>query len=185
MSHINTYSKFITSLSDDEVFVFGANLQGFHGAGSAGFASFGESGNVWRKHDYGSKPDGWKGLWNVKGKIGAQVGRKGKSYALPTVTKCGAKCSLIPDFQPLYECCLRNPSLKFYFAQTATTGLNGYSASQMAKFITQHPIPSNFYIHSSMLPFVEEQQHIQEELLIQGSPVPSVQELYSEEVRNG
>ena len=31
----------------------------------------------------------------------------------------------------------------------------------------------------------EEQQHIQEELLIQGSPVPSVQELYSEEVCNG
>lgn len=37
---MNYYTNDITKLDNDEVFVFGANLQGFHGAGSAGFATF-------------------------------------------------------------------------------------------------------------------------------------------------
>jgi hypothetical protein len=63
-----------------------ATSRGFHGSGAAGFASFGESGNVWRKYDYDKKPVGWKGQWNVKGVAeGLQAGTKGRSYALPTV----------------------------------------------------------------------------------------------------
>ncbi len=93
---INTYQSPKTTLAEDEVFVFGSNRDGgFHGSGSAGFASFGEFGNVWRKHDYASKPNGWKGKWNVKGiSEGPMLGTEGKSYAIPTVTRAGAKRSI-------------------------------------------------------------------------------------------
>jgi hypothetical protein len=56
---MNTYKSPKITLEENEVFVFGANSEnGFHGCGSAGFASFGEFGNVWRKYDYASKPNG-------------------------------------------------------------------------------------------------------------------------------
>lgn len=154
---MDTYSKPITHLQEDEVFVFGANLDGFHGAGSAGYASFGEFGNKWREFNYGSKPKGWKGKWNEKGKVGPQVGTEGKSYGLPTVTKVGCKRSLNIDFKPLFECCRRNPQWKFYFAQTAETGLNGWSVNEIVRFINEAlPIPDNFYIHESLINFFSE-----------------------------
>jgi hypothetical protein len=154
---MNYYTNDITKLDNDEVFVFGANLQGFHGAGSAGFATFGEHGNVWRKHNYDQWPKGKKGRWNVKGKIGPQIGIEGKSYGLPTVTKAGAKRSLKIDFHPLYECCNRNPLWRFYFAQTASPGLNGWSPTEIVKFAkTAGAIPENLLWHISLKPYLEQ-----------------------------
>lgn len=148
---MKTYKGNITELKDHEVFVFGANEQGFHGAGSAGFATFGEFGNVWRKYGYDKFPDGKKGKWNVKGKTGPQVGTEGKSYGLPTVTKCGAKKSLEPDFKPLFECCKRNPQWKFYFAQDNKTGLNGWSGKEMVDFMKKSGnVPENFILSESL-----------------------------------
>jgi hypothetical protein len=147
---MNTYKGFITTLKDDEIFVFGANQDGFHGAGSAGYASFGVPGNRWREFDYGSKPNGWKGKWNEKGKTGPQIGTEGKSYGLVTVTKCGAKRSFKPDFAALYECCNRNHSWKFYFAQEGKVGLNGWTPEEMADFMLEAgPIPKNLYLSES------------------------------------
>ena len=91
---MHPYASYISQLGEGEVFVFGSNLDGFHGAGSAGYATFNRDGNHWREFDYGSKPDGWKGKWNVKGiGEGFQKGTEGKSYALPTVTRAGARRS--------------------------------------------------------------------------------------------
>ena len=42
---MNSYSGVIKTLKDDEVFVFGANSEGFSGVGAAGYATFGEMGN--------------------------------------------------------------------------------------------------------------------------------------------
>ena len=152
---MKTYSGIITRLADNEVFVFGANLQGFHGAGSAGYASFGESGNVWRKHGYDKLPDGTKGHWNVKGKTGPMQGLHGKSYGLPTVTKCGAKRSLEPNFKPLYECCLRNPQWTFYLAQEGSVGLNGWTPVEMATFMHRAgPIPPNLAVSVTLAPYL-------------------------------
>lgn len=136
---MHTYSGYITSLKEDEVFVFGSNLDGFHGAGAAGYASFGEFGNVWRNHDYARKPNGWKGKWNQKGKgQGPQVGTEGKSYAIPTVAKAGAKQSLtakeiIVNVVEFFEFAKSRPHLTFLVAQRGDTdGLNGYTAEEMA-----------------------------------------------------
>ena len=147
---IKTYQSPKLTLAEDEVFQFGSNNDGFHGSGSAGYASFGESGNVWRKYDYASKPNGWKGKWNVKGaSVGPQVGTEGKSYAIPTVTRAGAKRSIPLEtikgsIQVFYAFAKSRPHLKFFVAQGIEGNLNGYSAQEMAS-IYSGEIPENVY----------------------------------------
>ena len=112
---MQTYSGLITTLGPRDIFVFGSNLNGFHGAGSAGFATFGVHGNHWRDFDYASKPNGWRGLWTVKGHAeGLQHGTHGWSYALPTVTRPGARRSrsiiqISDSVKQLYTLAMRNP----------------------------------------------------------------------------
>jgi len=154
-TRLKTYSAPISKLEDNEVFVFGANIDGFHGAGSAGYASFGVSGNVWRNHAYGSKPNGWKGKWAVKGELGLQEGTEGKSYALPTVISPGARRSLVPNFRPLFESCREHSSWKFYLAQGGVTGLNGWSPAEMASFVhAAGEIPPNLYFEESFAQYL-------------------------------
>lgn len=153
---INTYQSPKLTLAEDEVFVFGSNNFGWHGGGAAGYASFNENGAVggpdavWRKHDYADKPNGWKGKWNVKGaSVGPQVGTEGKSYAIPTVTRAGARRSIPLEIirgsiQVFYAFAKSRPHLKFFVAQENKTGLNGYGAEEMAE-IYSGEIPSNVY----------------------------------------
>ena len=151
---MKTYKAPKTTLDDNEVFVFGANIQGFHGAGAAGFASFGEFGNVWRKYEYASKPVGWKGKWNRKGLNGLQEGREGKSYGLVTVTTAGAKNSLTDEqrlkyIKELYECCRKHSELRFFLAQSGKTGLNGVNPKHLLALYTSIEIPNNLYFDES------------------------------------
>ncbi len=147
---MKTYTGLITKLQENEVFVFTSNLQGFSGAGSAGFASFNESGNVWRKYNYDKWPDGTPGKWNIKGvSRGYMEGTEGRSYAIPTVTRCGAKRSIpletIKQSITTFRGFVRdNPELIFYIAQAATHGLNGYSPEEMASIWTKD-WPDNVY----------------------------------------
>jgi len=151
---MNVYEEYITKLEKDEVFVFGSNKNdGFHGAGSAGFASFNRMGNHWREEGYAMKEHGWKGCWNVKGcGEGFQKGSIGRSYALPTVTKAGAKRSRTPEeicisVRTLYAFALSQPQLKFYVAQDVKNQLNGYSADEMAQIFSCIKIPNNIYFY--------------------------------------
>lgn len=155
---MNYYTHYIEKLEDNEVFVFGSNKQGFHGAGSAGYASFGEKGNVWRKYEYDKKPNGWKGKWNVKGiGEGFQEGLEGKSYALPTVIKAGAKASLTLDqikenVSKLYSFAYQNSQYKFYIAlRDDARHLNGYQFEDLIWCYHFHKfIPSNIIFHWSV-----------------------------------
>jgi hypothetical protein len=155
---MNYYSKYITDLDNDEVWVFGSNTLGFHGCGSAGYASFGVFGNRWREFDYANKPDGWKGKWNVKGvSEGLQEGEEGKSYAIITVTKPGAKRSISKkqikqSVIKFYRFAESNPNLKFYVAQSVTPGYNGYSVEEMMDIWSVEYPPDNVYFYE---PFYE------------------------------
>jgi len=148
---MKTYSGYITKLEPNQVFIFGSNTKGFHGAGSAGYASFGVSGNKWRDFDYGSKPQGWKGKWNVKGiGLGFQEGTEGKSYALPTVRKAGDKQSLDKlqihkNIQDLYTFAENHPDLEFLIAyrDDGKMPLNGYTIQEMADMFNLTMIPDN------------------------------------------
>jgi len=156
------YSDYITDLKDDEVFVFTSNLDGFSGAGSAGYASFGEFGNVWRKYDYHLKENGWKGRWNVKGCAeGIQEGREGKSYAIPSVTKPRAKRSipkkqLKQNIEKFYHYAYHNPRYKFYVAQDAKPGYNGYTVEEMVEMWAVKQPPDNVYFYEPFYTLLKE-----------------------------
>ena len=117
--------------------------------GSAGYASFNEFGNTWRKHNYADKPNGWQGKWNKKGLNKLQQGTIGKSYGLVTVTRPGAKRSISPanlikNIQELYASAIKNKELTFLVAQSTKKGLNGYTGQEMASFFDQAgTIPRN------------------------------------------
>ena len=146
---MKTYTGTIESLEENQVFVFGSNRQGFHGAGAAGFASFGIPGNSWRKFNYDKWPDGMKGMWNVKGVAeGYQEGEKGRSYAIPTVEKPGKRLSInrngvIEGIVRMYQFARENPDLEFLVAYDNSPNLNGYSPAEMAELFAVEPIPEN------------------------------------------
>jgi len=155
------YSGNITELKPDEVFVFTSNDSGFHGAGSAGFASFGESGNVWRSKGYGEWPDGSLGRWNVKGcSEGPQGGTDGLSYAIPSVTKPGKRRSKSPEqlkgaIKRFYKYAVAHPDLKFFVAQGVEPGYNGYTPEEMASFWGYIPIPCNVYFLDKFIELIK------------------------------
>ena len=74
------------------------------------------------------------------------------SYAIPTVYKAGAKRSLPLDtikdsVKSLYAFALSTPKLKFYVAQDAKMGLNGYTPEEMANVYSCMEIPENVYFY--------------------------------------
>jgi hypothetical protein len=150
---MQSYCEYITELKDDEVFLFTSNLDGFHGAGSAGYASFGVLGNHWRDFNYADKPHGWQGKWNQKGiSEGLQEGREGKSYALPTVTKAGAKRSiskkdLKENIRKFYRVAENNEKYKFFVAQDVVQGYNGYTVEEMVDMWAVEYPPDNVYFY--------------------------------------
>jgi len=146
---IKTYKSPKVTLSEDEVFLFGANLQGFHAGGAAGWATSLDPKYNWRLAAYGKLPDGTKGKWNEKGKLGPQVGTEGKSYALLTVTRAGAKRSISlsdikKNIEDFYTFAKNRPHLKFFVAQENKVGLNGYLPEELAS-IYSGDIPENVY----------------------------------------
>ena len=151
------YHGIIKKLLKNEVFVFGSNLHGFHGAGAAGYASFGISGNHWREFNYADKPNGWKGMWNVKGiGKGFQEGTEGKSYALATVTRAGAKKSLTLDqiannIMELYLFATEHPELNFYIAYSNDgRSLNGYTSREIVSCFKRSNIPDNIFFSDTL-----------------------------------
>ena len=146
---IKTYKSPKLTLTEDEVFTFGANLQGFHAGGAAGWATSLDPNYNWRTAGYDKLPNGTKGKWNEKGKLGPQVGTEGKSYAIPTVTRAGEKRS-IPlseikkSIDKFYSFAKSRHHLKFFVAQENKMGLNGHTPLELAG-IYSGDIPENVY----------------------------------------
>ena len=160
-----SYGERVVTLKPNEVFIFGSNEHGFHGAGAAGFASFGRTGNVWREEGYGDKPYGWRGKWNVKGIAeGLQEGTDGKSYALPTVVQAGQKCSLtklqiIINIKRMYKVAQDHSELTFLVAGSddGKIPLNGYSHKDMVlMYSAAGPIPTNVLFSDSYTKMIGE-----------------------------
>jgi hypothetical protein len=131
--------KMITSLQPNEVFVFGSNLSGFHGAGSAGYAMRGTTANTWRDDVAfraimsGKNPDK-RGLWAVYGVgRGYQVGLTGRSYAIPTVERPGqqgivTEAFFLQELRTFVEFARAHPELTFRVVRLgANRAEGGYS----------------------------------------------------------
>jgi len=155
----------ITSLQPSEVFVFGSNRDGFHGAGGAGLACRGDAGNTWRNDSWFLKamkaPVGSTdriGKWAVYGVArGFQEGREGKSYAIVTVTRPGAKRSIplediFGQLQDLWKFAAEHPELSFVISPIGE-GYAGYSRTEMDSLWERLPKMPN-------IKFVREERNI-------------------------
>jgi len=130
------YTEQISELKENEVFVFGSNLSGFHGAGSAGFAMRGTSRNTWRDDAafldivHGRTADR-RGLWAVFGVgRGYQVGRTGRSYAIATVERPGRQgCVTLEHLRDQLLDFIRfaksNPTMEFLVVKLGATRNEG------------------------------------------------------------
>jgi len=130
-----TYSGKVTSLKPNQIFVFGSNPEGRHGAGAAKYA----------KDNFGAM-------------YGQGEGLQGQSYALPTkdlrVKENNSLRSISPEqitsnIKKLYD--LANRSNKeFLVSDYSGTNLNGYTGQEMADmFISAGPIPNNIVFHEN------------------------------------
>lgn len=123
---MKTYKGLITELPENGVFIFGANVQGRHGAGTARIAL------------------------QKFGAVYGEVGWNGQSYGIvtkdltsekhPSITSVNIKNQI----KKLYDIALLNLDKEFYVAYTAHgRNLNGYTSFQMAKMFAHWEIPDN------------------------------------------
>ena len=130
-------------MNSNEVFIFGSNAQGFHGAGSAGFAFRGESRNNWRQDANFLRAIGApSGSEEKIGKLavfgqsrGLMRGREGYSYGICTVTKPGKRRSITrreiaSQLRELWHFAKAHPELSFRMTPVGA-GYAGYSREEM------------------------------------------------------
>ena len=124
---MKTYKGIGTKLKPNQIFVFGSNLEGRHGRGSA----------LCAKQNFGAK-------------YGQAYGLQGQSYAIVTkdLTKYKhpsiSSDHIIDQIKKLYLFAEENPNLDFIVAYSGTkTNLNGYSNKEMAEMFSQPNIPKN------------------------------------------
>lgn len=156
--------KYITNLKSNEIFVFGSNPEGRHGAGAAKIA----------KNRFGAKYGFGRGL-------------VGQSYALITKNltagfkeiatdiiydKTGFRSlsseQIIENIKELYQCAINNPDKQFlisYQYENHQNGqpkisLNGYTSAEMLDFFLQAGvIPDNIIFNESYEIFMENQMN--------------------------
>lgn len=138
----STYKGKIASLKDNQVFVFGSNTQGRHGAGAAKTA----------KDNFGAK-------------YGQAEGIQGQSYAIITkdLTKDDKKNpSRTPEqikeqIHKLYEYARQHSDKEFIVAYSSTgKNLNYYSNDAMAEMFASEEIPSNIVFEEGFNSLVSE-----------------------------
>ena len=133
----------ITELKANQIFVFGSNRSGFHGAGSAGLAMRGDSRNTWRddpdfrlamNSPYNSKNR--VGKWAVYGVArGFQQGKEGMSYAIETVISPGklrsvSLAAIQEQFETLLQWAADHPQFEILMTPVGC-GYAGYSNEEV------------------------------------------------------
>jgi hypothetical protein len=153
-------------LQPNQIYIFGSNAGGFHGAGSAGLAMRGNSANTWRTDPVflqakNSPPNSPHriGKWAVFGIArGFQTGHCGMSYAIETIQRPGLKRStplheIEKQFLTLFQFAEENPQWEFLMTNVGAT-LAGYSKQEMLecwnRATTKTPIPTNITIPKNL-----------------------------------
>ena len=121
-----TSEKWIKELKENEIFVFGSNLDGFHGGGAAELAME------------------WGAIW------GQGVGLQGKTYAIPTMFN--SVVEIKPYVDEFIQFAKVNPKLKFLVTEIGC-GIAGFRALEIAPlFIEAYKenieniyLPESFY----------------------------------------
>ncbi len=138
-----TYTGKITTLKENQVFVFGSNPIGVNGniTNNTGGAALVATKNGWVEQ--GEKMDN-------------KLSKSGKAWGLTTVESPGKKRSktsaqIKEGVQKLYDYALKNPNKEFLVAYTGKTGtnLNGYSNQELSDIFSSLPIPLNIIFESA------------------------------------
>lgn len=138
-------NTFITELQKDEVFVFGSNSTGFHGAGAAGFALMGKDHDPWRSNEWFQEalqsPKGSPkhiGKWAILDVAkGHMVGQEGESYGIVTIKKPGLLRSvslreIYFQLVELFKWAYNHPEKKLIISPLGEN-LAGWSSSDLDK----------------------------------------------------
>jgi hypothetical protein len=107
MQTSNVSPKWIKSLSENEIFVFGSNLAGFHGGGAAALAM--EWGAVW----------------------GQGVGLQGQTYAIPTMFESAEEMK--PYIDEFLAFAKSRPDLKLLVTEIGC-GIAGFAPEDVAPY---------------------------------------------------
>ena len=159
----------IRKLKSNDVFVFGTNEDGFHGAGAAGLAFRGNSDNNWRNDDFfiramNSDIDSKNriGKWAVYGiSRGFMIGIEGKSYGIVTIETPSKKRSVsLGDINNQVEKFIEfTKSMKSHTFLVTEIGCNyaGYTVDEIAPLfikcinIDNIKLPNSFWSYYSMM----------------------------------
>ena len=109
----------ISTLSDNEIFVFGSNIHGSHGGGAAWFA-----------------------YKNFGAEWGVGEGLTGRTYALPTME---GEASLKKAVDNFIACARQHPELTFLVTAVGC-GIAGYYPSQVAPLFSEAAELENVYL---------------------------------------
>lgn len=137
---MKTYQGYIGALEPHQIFVFGSNPEGRHGAGTAKIANM----------EYGAKRGVGRGLM---GQSYGLVTKNLRPYYYEKETnieyqKAGkrsvSKTMIQTNILELYMFAQENPEMEFFIAYTPYGKLlNGYTIEEMAVMFSAHPIPDN------------------------------------------
>ena len=117
--------EWITELKDNEVFVFGSNLGGFHGGGAARVA----------RERFGA-------VW------GQGVGLQGQSYAIPTMQ--GGVETIKPYVDEFIEFATSHPELTFLVTPIGC-GIAGFTTDQIAPLFSDALPVNNILLPKSFV----------------------------------
>ena len=121
--------RWIDSLEENEIFVFGSNLQGMHGGGAARVAHE-KFGAVW----------------------GEGIGLQGQSYAIPTMH--GGVDAIAPYVNDFIAFAKEHPELKFLVTEIGC-GIAGFKASEMAPLFKEALKMENIYLPERFIEVLE------------------------------
>lgn len=119
----------ITDLRENEIFVFGSNLAGFHAGGAARLA-YNRFGAVW----------------------GQGVGLQGQSYAIPTMQ--GGVETIKPYVDEFIRFAQVHPELKFYVTQIGC-GIAGFQVMEIAPLFAEAVHVQNIILPESFYTFIQ------------------------------
>ena len=102
---------YITELADGEIFVFGSNGEGFHGAGAAAQA-----------------------VQKFGAKMGQAEGLQGQSYAIDTMD---GEVEMAAEIARFLDFAKNHPELTFYVTEIGC-GIAGYTPKQVVPFFADH-----------------------------------------------
>ena len=121
--------RWIDTLEENEIFVFGSNLQGMHGGGAARVAHE-KFGAVW----------------------GEGIGLQGQSYAIPTMH--GGVDTIAPYVNDFIAFAKERPELKFLVTEIGC-GIAGFRISEMAPLFKEALKMENIYLPERFIEVLE------------------------------